>query len=201
MSLVRKQRQTPATPCPFIRSPFESITGPLVCLSSRPPPRSSQSLVPLSCARLSLPFFKTNYSALELLRCPFFPISTYLLFATLLARAGKTNTQSPLEFADQLGVGDGLPTFVLPDHLWLLVDLLFRFGTNQRWGGEATKTKKQGKKRDKRVKKKREAYIRERKKLGNMGEHNSPTGGRRENLGESVGGWGSRISCAPATLR
>ena len=46
------------------------------------------------------------------------------LLLSLLSRAGEAHAEGPLELADQLRVGDGLPALVLAHHLRLLVDLL-----------------------------------------------------------------------------
>ena len=46
------------------------------------------------------------------------------LLLPLLPRAGEADAERPLELADQLGVGDGLPTLVFAHDLRFLVDLL-----------------------------------------------------------------------------
>ena len=48
----------------------------------------------------------------------------FALLLSLLSRAGEAHAEGPLELADQLRVGDGLPALVLAHHLRLLVDLL-----------------------------------------------------------------------------
>lgn len=109
---------------------------------------SSARNIFLACVFLAKAF-STSLDFIPFAPAFHFVVLSKKLFLALLPGAGKADTQSPLEFTDQLRVRDGLPALVLAHDLRFLVDLLlvsFRVGTNKQTHAKKKK-RKTGKKR------------------------------------------------------